>query len=253
MNAGATFARSVVAEWHRLWTVRSSWLLASVLAVVAGGLATIVSVELADSAEPGGSPWVIAQMLGLLALFGLIVLSALGTTADHVTRNIVPTLQWTPRRRVLLAARTGVVAGTSTVLGLAVLVAASAIVWALVPDLRFFSSEGAQALRAGAVVFATGALLTVGLGLLTRSTAATLSATFALMLVLPLVLQLAPFDWVTRVIELLPGAGALYLLVGEGPGDTEPTTLSASLTLCGWALGALAAGAWRLVRTDADQ
>jgi ABC-2 type transport system permease protein len=45
---------------------------------------------------------------------------------------------------------------------------------------------------------------------------------------------------------------ALYLIFGEGPRD-DMTVASARLILVAWAVAALAAGGWRLQRTDANR
>lgn len=103
MTTSATLAWNAAAEWCRLWTVRSTWLftLATVVGVL--GLATVAGASLGGTADPGGSPWKVAAILGLLGMFGILILATVTATADHATRSIVPTLQWTPRRTILLA------------------------------------------------------------------------------------------------------------------------------------------------------
>ena len=93
--------------------------------------------------------------------------------------------------------------------------------------------------------------MTVGLGFLFRSTAGGLVAVFLLMLVLPLVLPLFGFDWMTNLAALLPGSGANLLLVDEAV--TDMSTTEAVGVLVGWAVLALLLGAGRLIRADADQ
>lgn len=50
----------------------------------------------------------------------------------------------------------------------------------------------------------------------------------------------------------MPGCGALYLIFGEGPSD-DMTVASSRITLGVWAVAALLAGGWRLLRTDANR
>ena len=71
----------------------------------------------------------------MFALFGILAMSVVTSTADHGTGGIVPTLQWTPRRGVLLAARAGVIVATTTLLGVLLVAAASVVVWAFLPEL----------------------------------------------------------------------------------------------------------------------
>jgi hypothetical protein len=253
MTMAMTLARNTSAEWSRLWSVRATWSFA--LATTAGvlGITMLAASQSAATAPAGGSPWQLAGMIGLPGLFGVLVLVTVAATADHATGNIVPTLQWTPQRPILLTVRTVLLTITATALGCLLLVASSTTIWLCAPQLAYFSPSAAEKLGATALVYALTALLAVGLSLALRNTSGALVCVFALVLVLPLFLQILPFAWVTRVIELLPGSAALYFLLGEGPGDTEMTAASAALTLLLWAGAALMAGGWRLLRSDADR
>ncbi|MGC5170456.1 hypothetical protein ACLQ2Q_07365 [Microbacterium sp. DT81.1] len=251
MSATGILGRNAGAEWTRLWSVRSSWLF--VLGAAAGviGLSVFVGVSQGASAPVGGSPWRLAGIFGLLGLFAILVLTTVAATADHATKSIIPTLQWTPQRAIVVAARAGILVLTAACLGLVLMTAASLVIWVFAPQLTFWSAEGAAALAGATLVYATGGLLAVGLGLATRNTAAALTSVFALMLVLPLILQAFPLDWMVHVIGGLPGSGAFFFLLGEGPGDTRMTASSSSIVLIAWSVAALAAGTWRLLRTDA--
>lgn len=255
MSTLATLTSTGRAEWARIWTVRSSWIFALALAVVVLGFAIIIGSDAAgdpDSVTPGSTAWDGARFSGLLATFGVVAFSVVVAAADHVTGGIVPTLQWTPRRGVLLAARTVVVVATTAGLALALMCLGAVVVRRFVPHLGLPAGDGADMLRDMGIVLVGGALLGVGLGLLTRSTAAALVLALALMLIGPLLLAQLPYDLTRDIATHLPGSGALFLVFGEGPGD-DMTATSARATLAAWALGALAAGGWRLLATDADR
>ena len=252
-SSSVVLLRTVRAEWLRLRTVRSTWLfvLTAILGVVGISLLVGNDARGQGQTEPGETAWVAVQILGMLSMLVLLALASVSTTADHGTGDIVPTLQWTPRRGVLLAARTFViVAGTAT-FGVLLAVAAGLVIRSLAPVLGLPWDEGVETLSALALVYALGALLAVGLGLLLRSTAGAVVTVLALMLVLPILLGNFPFDWAQDIARLLPGMSALKLVVGEGPPDL--TTPEARMTLAAWALGAAAAGGWRLLRTDANR
>lgn len=249
-------ARNARAEWNRLWSVRSTWWFALATAVVALGVATLLGIDVSDNTEQAeATAWFAGQFAGLLCQFGLLAMAVVTATADHGTGGIVPTLQWTPRRRTLLAARAGVIASTTTLLGLALVAAASVVGWLFAPSLGLPADEGTRVLAGVGLVYASGTLLAVGLGLALRNTAAALVGVLALMLVLPILLAVLGFDWTQRLAELLPGYGAFFLLAGEGPGSPTAavTEGSARLTLGCWALAAMVAGGWRLLRADADR
>lgn len=243
------------AEWCRLWSVRSSWVLAGVTSVAVLGVATLVGHSTSgdpSGVTPGSTAWDGGQPTGMFALFGVLALAVVTATADHGTGAIVPTLQWTPRRRVLLGARTGVIVLTTTLLGVVAVGAASVVVWLFLPQLGLPVGDGAAVLGRLAFVFATGSLLGTGLGLALRSTAGGLVTVIALVMVLPLLLAQLGYAWSTTISEHLPGSGALFLIFGEGPSD-DMTMTSASLTLVTWAIGALTAGGWRLLGSDATR
>lgn len=251
MSTLAVLGRAGQAEWGRVWSVRSSWLLVGVTAAVVLGVATLVGAS-SDPGEvtPGSTAWDGGQPTALFALFGVLALSVVLATADHATGGIVPTLQWTPHRGVLLAARAGVLVLTGTALGVALVALASVVVWLFLPDFGLPAGDGAAVLGDVAFLLACGAGLGVGLGLLLRSTAGGLVTVIGLVLVLPMVFAQLGYTWSTELAARLPGSGALFLVFGEGPSD-DMTAASARLTLGLWAVGALALGGWRLLRSDA--
>jgi ABC-2 type transport system permease protein len=247
--------RTGTAEWRRIWSVRSTWVFAAATAVVVVGFGALIGNDAAG--DPTGPPadasaWDAGRFTAMFALFGILAIAVVTSTADHGTGGIVPTLQWTPRRGVLLAARAGVIVATTTLLATVLVAGASVMVWTFVPEVGLRAGAGAETLGELGYVFAFGALLAVGLGLVTRSTAAGLVSVLALVLVLPLLLAQLPYDWTVSLSARMPGSGALYLIFGEGPRD-DMTTASARLTLAGWAVAALVAGGWRLLRADADR
>lgn len=245
-------ARTVRAEWSRFWSVRSSTTLVAVIIAGALGAATLAASQSAATAPAGGSPWILASIIGLPILFGILILMSIASTSDYSTGNIVSTLQWSPRRGVFFASRVAVLTMLGLLIGLLLVAATATLLWGFAPQLTYFASADWSQVGGIALVFASATLLTVGTGFALRSTAGTLAVSFALILVLPLLLQVIPFDWVNRVIEVLPGSAALFFLLGEGPGDTQMTALSSIVVLVAWAVGATAAGAWRLLRFDAD-
>lgn len=251
----ALLAATGRAEWSRVWSVRSSWVLVLVTATAVLGLAALIGIDV--SGEPGAVPsdataWDGSRPTAMFALFGVLALATVTATADHGNGGIVPTLQWTPRRGPLLLARTLVLGVTTTLVGLVLLLAATVLLWVIVPGVALPSGEGLRELAGLALVLGCGALLAVGLGLALRSTAGTLVSVIALMLVLPPLLANLPYGWALDVSAALPGSSALFLVFGEGPSDTMTVT-STRLTLVAWAAGALLLGGLRLLRSDADR
>jgi ABC-2 type transport system permease protein len=245
--------RTVRAEWARLWTVRSTWLFVLVATLGVVGISLLVGVDSRGEGqtEPGETVWIAVQTLGMIALLLLLAMATVSTTADHGTGGILPTLQCTPRRGLLLAARSTVIVATDAVVGLLLALLAAVLINRIAPVLALTWDEGVDTLSALGFVYALGMLLAVGLGMLLRSTAGAVVTVLGLMLVLPLVLGNLPFGWAKDLAVLLPGSSALRLVVDAGPAGL--TTTDARITLAAWAVAALAVGGWRLVRTDANR
>jgi ABC-2 type transport system permease protein len=246
-------SRTIHAEWARLWTVRSTWLFMLVATLGVVGISLLVGSDSRGEGqtEPGETVWIAVQTLGMLAMLLLLTLATVSTTADHATGGIVPTLQWTPRRAILLAARTVVIVVTVTIVGLLLALLGAVLINLIAPVLALPWDKGVDTLSALAFVYALGTLLAVGLGLLLRSTAGAVVTVLGLMLVLPLLLGNLPFEWAKDLAVLLPGSSALKLTVADGmPGFTAA---DARVTLAAWAVTALGLGGWRLLRTDAHR
>ncbi|MGA8045074.1 MAG: hypothetical protein WCA30_02305 [Dermatophilaceae bacterium] len=246
--------RTSRAEWSRIWSLRSSWLLLGATVVAVVGLGAAIGIDAAGSSTgtpPGESAWDGARVTAMFALFGVLAMAVLSSTSDYGTGGIVPTLQWTPRRGILLAARAGVITCAVAALGVVAVAVASVVVHGIVPGTRLPVREGLEGLAGLGFVFVTAALVSVGIGLAVRSTAGGLVSVIALILVLPLVLGNLPQQWAVDLASVMPGSSAIYLIVGDGPSESMTAT-SARLTLAIWAIAALAGGGWRLLRTDAS-
>jgi hypothetical protein len=247
-GTATVFARAASAEWLRLRTVRTTWwcLLAATVTVV--GIGVIMAFD-AENVTASGElpPATSAGEFGvLLGQFALLVLALLAVTQEYASGAIAPTLQWTPRRRVLLAARVTVPVVVATVAGVLLALVADVAAW-LIADLTLAPADVADSLSRIAAVLVAGSVLAVGLGLLLRSTAGALATVFLLQLVLPFLLPAFGVQWMADLGELLPGSGAIWTLLGE----PDMTAGQATALLVGWSGVALAAGGWSLLRRDA--
>lgn len=252
VSAGRVFARTCAAEWTRLWTVKSTWWFLVAATVVMVGLGTILGFEsAADPPELHGEPaWTRARFIAMPAQFALLGLAITAVTADYATGGIVPVLQWTPRRGVLFCARAIVTVGAAVVLGVLLAAISSLAAFTTAGSaLTLRLGDGLDMLAAVAFVFAAGTSLAVGLGFVLRSTAGALVAVFLLVLVLPLLLPVFG-DWMSEVAAMLPGAGAMFLLLGE---PAKMTTASSVVVMLAWAVGVLLLGWLRLTRDDAHR
>ena len=246
----AVLGRAAGAEWLRLRTVRTTWwcLLAAAVTIVGIGATAAFDEAQEPAGSPAGLPATFAGEFGVLpGQFALLLLALLAATTEHATGQIGPTLQWTPRRRVLLTARFMVPVAVATVSGVLLALVADLAAWLIAPELELTLPGLADSLGRIAAVLATGAVLAVGVGLLLRSTAGALAGIFMLQLVLPLLLPAFGVEWMADLGMLLPGSGATSTLLGE----PDMPAVAAAALLVGWAGAALAAGGWSLLRRDA--
>jgi ABC-2 type transport system permease protein len=246
--------RTCAAEWTRLWTVKATWWFLAVAAAMTVGLGTVAGLDAANNPRSQGDPaWSAAEFTAFPAQFALLSLVLLAVTADYATGGIVPALQWTPRRTILLAARTVVAAATATGAGVLLALAAAVAGWVAARSALVLPWQDApEVLGTVAFVFAAGTLMAAGLGFLLRNTAGGLVSMFLLVLVLPLLLPQFGYAWLIELADVLPGTNALFLLLGE-PAGRGLTDASAMATMALWAGGGLLLGWLRLRREDANR
>ena len=250
-GTATVLGRAAAAEWLRLRTVRTTWwcLLAAAVTIVGIGATAAFDAASGPDDPLSGLPATFAGEFGvLLGQFALLVLALLAVTQEYASGSIGPTLQWTPRRGVLLAARVTVPVVAAVVAGVLLALVADAAAWLIAPDLTLSSADLADSLGRVAAVLAAGSVLAVGVGLLLRSTAGALATVFVLQLVLPFLLPSFGVEWMADLGELLPGTAAVWTLLGE----PDMTAAAAVTLLVGWSGAALIAGGWALLRRDAS-
>ena len=245
------FRRAAAAEWLRLRTVRTTWWCLLTAAVTIVGIGATAAFDMSDGAAsvtPGAPATYAGEFAVLPGQFALLVLVLLAVTQEYGSGAIGPTLQWTPRRGVLLTARLAVPVVVATVAGVLLALVADIAAWLIAPELTLSPADLADSLGRIAAVLVAGGVLAVGAGLLLRSTAGALATVFLLQLVLPFLLPAFGSEWMSDLGKLLPGSGAVWTLLGEPP---DMTAVSATAVLVGWSAAALVAGGWSLLRRDA--
>jgi hypothetical protein len=248
-GTATVLVRATAAESLRLRTVRTTWWCLVAAAVTIVGIGAVMAFD-AENVTASGElpPATSAGEFGvLLGQFALLVLVLLAVTSEHATGVFSSTLQWTPRRGVLLAARVTVPVVLAAVAGVLLALVADVTALIIEPDLPLAFSDLADSLGRIAAVLLAGGVLAVGVGLLLRSTAGGLATVFLLQLVLPFLLPAFGVQWMADLGELLPGSGAIWLLLGE----PDMSAGQATALLLGWSGVALAAGGWSLLRRDA--
>lgn len=245
-STAAVFRRAAAAEWTRLRTVRATWW---ALLAAAGLMLSLGAAIGAD--HTGGDPapvWYAAQFAIVPGQFAFLLVVLFAATGEYTTGAIRSSLQWVPRRAVLLAVR--ILVPAAFVVGCAILVsvATDLVAWVFLGQAADVDAGAvAGSLVRIALVIAFGSVLTVGVGLLLRSTAGTLTAIFLLVFALPVVLGNSGVPWLTTVSDHLPGRAIVAVLVVDGV-DMAASTVAT--VMIGWATAAVFAGGWSLLRRD---
>ena len=203
-----TVLRSVRAEWIKLWTLRSTW----ITSFIAIALTVLFGAGLTAALGQSERYQDIAKESITAGLnFGQIVVAVLGAliiTGEYSSGQIRSSLAAVPKRGRFLLSKAVVLAVVSFILG-SVSVFLS---WAISKP---FLGEHAGSLTdahytgyiwGSGLAYAVIALMTLGIGLLLRSTAGAITVVVSVLFVVTVPLQLAAskWEWINKVIGCLP-------------------------------------------------
>jgi ABC-2 type transport system permease protein len=194
--------------------------------------------------------WYAAEFAILPGQFAFLLVVLMAITGEYATGAIRSTLQWVPRRGVLLTARTLVPVAFAT--GCAVVVAAATdlLAWArLGEQAEVVVGDIVRSLGMVALVVAVGGMLAVGLGLLLRSTAGTLISIVLLIFALPVMLGNSGVPLLTTTSEHLPGSAMISMLAAT---DEPQNVATVATVLVVWPASLLFLGGWALLHRDAS-
>ena len=183
------------------------------------------------------------------------MLGVLVITSEYTSGMIRASLAAVPRRRLLLAAKTAVLAAAATAAGLATCYAAFFAFSVFLPSgnpMRMSLSDPgvARAVTGAGLYLAVLALLGLGLGAILRSSAGAMTGLFGLLFVPSLIMQLLPASWQDTAGKYLPlNAAESAYRVRQGAHDLPPW--AGFGVLCAYAAVALAAGFIVIGRRDA--
>ncbi|MEU6880935.1 ABC transporter permease [Streptomyces sp. NPDC046712] len=249
-----TPARVLRSEWHKLWTVRSTWI--TVLTSVAFLLGVGILMGTTYTADGGDSDvdTVVLTLYGSqLGGICLAVLGILVTAGEYSTGLIRASMTAVPRRTPVLWAKATVFTAAVFTISLV-----AALVTFLTAQIFLSDTDQAASLADDGVLAAIAGnaagvtllnLIALGLGAALRSVPGGIGAFIGGVMILPEVLGMLPYDAVETAITYFPtqAAGAL------GSADPMPNAASPSsalLALCLWAAASLIVPALLLKRRD---
>lgn len=262
VSPATTVVRAAKAEWVKLRSVRSTmWTLAVLVATVVG-IGLLVGVAVSSS---WGAMSVQERMTfeaGPASLSGIYlgqlvlgVLAILVVTAEYTTGTIRASLMAVPRRGLFYAAKVLVFTLVALVVAAVTVLGAFLLGQAPLAGIGVGQSLGdpgiARLLTAAVGVLLLLGLFALGLGTLVRNTAAAITAYVGIVFVAPIIANFLPGSWSTTIGKVLPLNLMSITMEGESWGDGWLSPGASTLLLAGWAVLALALGAWRLLRRDA--
>jgi ABC-type transport system involved in multi-copper enzyme maturation permease subunit len=251
-----TFARVVRSESIKFRTLRSSWitLFAAVATMILFGALIGYNTGknwaglAAEDAVPSGAMqgYFLAQLL-------IGVLGVLFVSGEYSTGMIRSTLAAVPKRIPVLLAKTVVFGATALV----AMVSAALLAFGGAQIFLSHYGHGSALSDPGVlrVVVGTGVYLALigllggALGWILRNTAGGIATLVGLLLVVPVLLEVLPWQWLKDIGRYLPGnAGGSFVSSIQVPDTLTPWTGLAVLVL--WVLAALGAAAVLLKRRD---
>jgi hypothetical protein len=257
----SVFAAAVRSEWTKLSTVRSTvWSLVVAVAstIGFGVLLTALIVSQWDHrsvAEIRGFDPLLYTYAGLnVAGMCFGVLGVLVMTSEYGTGVIRLTFGATPQRRLLLGAKvltfSVVVAVVSLVSCVATFFICQPILATRHADVSITDPGVLRAVVGGAVHMILIGVIAIGVGAIVRHTAGAVAILFAVLLIIPGIVQLLPAPWNNDITLYLPNsAGAAMSAVYRFPNLLAPS--AGFLVLLAYAVATVGVAMVLLVRRDA--
>ncbi|KQX10857.1 ABC transporter permease [Streptomyces sp. Root431] len=251
---GLTPTRILRSEWHKLWTVRSTWFTLLTAAALVLGVGILMGATYTSDGGDSDVDTVVLTLYGTqLGGIALAVLGILVTAGEYATGMVRASLTAVPRRLPVLWAKAAVYTATVFALSLA-----TAVLTFLTAQVFLSDSDQAASLTDDGVLAAIAGnaagvtllgVIALGLGAGLRSVPGAIGAFVGGVLIVPEILGMLPYEAMDTAIRYFPtqAAGALGTATPM-PGAASPG--AALLALLLWAAAALAVPALLLKRRD---
>jgi ABC-type transport system involved in multi-copper enzyme maturation permease subunit len=248
-----TPARVLRSEWHKLWTLRSTWITLIVTSALTAAMGAGLGAAYDGSGE-GEMDTVLFVLLGTqFAQINLGVLGILATAGEYSTGQIRATMTAVPRRLPVLWSKAAVLAAVAFPLTLATNLLTFPLAQCFLSGTDQSASLGdpgvLRALAGNAAGLTLLAVLALGIGALVRSVPMAIGAFIGLVMILPEILAMLPYEIVDDAVRHFPGKALEALTTAQPmPGATSPG--AALLAMLLWTAVTLAVAATVLRRRD---
>ncbi|MGA5360105.1 ABC transporter permease [Streptomyces purpurascens] len=248
-----TPARVLRSEWHKLWTLRSTWITLAVTSALTAAMGAGLGAAYDGSGE-GEMDTVLFVLLGTqFAQINLAVLGILATAGEYSTGQIRATMTAVPRRLPVLWSKAAVLAALAFPLTLATNLLTFPLAQSFLSGTDQSASLGdpgvLRALAGNAAGLTLLAVLALGIGALVRSVPMAIGAFIGLVMIVPEILAMLPYEFVGDAVRHFPGKALEALTTAQPlPGATSPS--AALLAMLLWTAATLATAATVLRRRD---
>ena len=262
MTAAPAAARPrdlVAAEWIKLRSLRSTYLMLVAAAVIALAIGALVcNLDASQAAQLAPGQHTVDPLADSFVGFAIaqLIFAALGVltmTGEYSSGLIRSTFAAIPARRAVLAAKAAVISVTALAVGLGTALAAFLAGQAILSGQHLGISLGhpgaARAIIAAGLFLPAVALTGLALGVLIRNAAGALAVMAAVLFVVPEFLN-GTSHWVTDIGNALP-ANAIRRLVSLHPLPHAPSMTECVIAIIAYPIVTLAAAAIVLHRRDA--
>ncbi|GAA3203164.1 MULTISPECIES: ABC-2 transporter permease [Streptomyces] len=248
-----TPARVLRSEWHKLWTLRSTWITLVATGALTVGMGVGISAAYDGTGEGGLDPVMFVLLGTQFATVNLAVLGVLATAGEYSTGQIRATLTAVPRRLPVLWSKAAVLAAVAFPLCLWTNLLTFPLAQAFLSDTDQSAALGDPGVLRGLVGNAAAltllAVMALGLGAVTRSVPVSLGVYIGLVMIVPELLRMLPYAVVDDAVRYFP-AQALESATAARTGPEAASPTAALLALALWAAVSLAAAATTLRRRD---
>ncbi|MFJ4282906.1 ABC transporter permease [Streptomyces massasporeus] len=248
-----TPARVLRSEWHKFWTLRSTWITLAVTSALTLAMGAGLGAAY-DGTGEGGMDTVVFVLLGTqFAQINLGVLGILATAGEYSTGQIRSTMTAIPRRLPVLWSKAAVLFAVALPLTLATNLLTFPLAQSFLSGTDQSASLGdpgiLRALAGNAAGLALLAVLALGIGALVRSVPTAIGAFIGLVMILPEVLAMLPYEVVDDAVRYFPGKALETLTTAQPvPGAASPG--AALLAMLLWTAAIIAVTSAVLRRRD---
>lgn len=249
-----TTRRVLRSEWHKLWTLRSTWitLLSSSLMILGIGLTMGITYE--AGGDDADMDVVVITLIGMqLSQIAVAVLGILSTAGEYATGMVRASMTAVPRRLPVLWAKAAVYTAATFLTTLVTVFVTFLGAQVFLGDTEQAASLGdpgiLRALVGSAAAMALLGLTALAIGALLRSVPGAIGAFIGVVLILPEAVSALPFDAVADVLRYFP-TKVLQPIGSAQPVEDAVSPGVGLLALTLWALSLLGLAALRLKRRD---